>query len=192
MNKFFKPILFGTILFSMFTTSVLAKSKGVSSQELYKNLPFKMDPVQRPVFPDYKVTITQFGGVGDGTTLNSEAFAKAIEALEKKGGGTLVIPQGIWYTGPIVLKSNIHIYLQGGAIILFSDDFDLYPIVHTSFEGLDTRRCQSPISAKGAVNIAITGKGTIDGNGDTWRPVKKSKLTASQWKEISMSGKAKR
>lgn len=188
MNKFFRPAILNAIIFSMFTTSVLAQSEGASSQDLYKNLPFEMDPVQRPIFPENKVNITQFGGIGDGTTLNSEAFSKAIDALEKKGGGTLIVPQGIWYTGPIVLKSNIHLNLQDGAIILFSDNFDLYPIVHTSFEGLDTRRCQSPISAVKAVNVAITGNGTIDGNGDAWRPVKKSKLTSAQWKALLQKG----
>jgi len=140
--------------------------------------------VKAPVIPDYQVKLTDFGGVGDGITLNTEAFAKAIDALSKKGGGKLVVPQGVWHTGPIVLKSNIELHLKSGAVILFAADESLYPIIETSFEGLDTRRLQSPIYAKGATNIAITGNGVIDGNGQYWRPVKKGKVTASHWKSL--------
>jgi polygalacturonase len=71
-----------------------------------------------------------------------------------------------------------------GAVIQFSADESLYSVIMTSFEGLDTRRCQSPLSANGAVNISITGKGVIDGNGQFWRPVKRSKVTEGQWKEV--------
>ena len=149
-----------------------------------ENLPFSMPEVAAPVIPDYQVKITDFGGVGDGITLNTEAFAKAIDALSKKGGGKLVVPQGVWHTGPIVLKSNIELNLKAGAVILFAADETLYPIVETSFEGLDTRRLQSPLSANGATNIAITGKGVIDGNGQYWRPVKKDKVTAKHWKQL--------
>ena len=143
-----------------------------------------MSEVQAPAIPDRQVKLTDFGGVGDGITLNTEAFAKAIDALSQQGGGKLVVPQGVWHTGPIVLKSNIELNLKAGAVILFAADETLYPIIETSFEGLDTRRLQSPLSAKGAENIAITGKGVIDGNGQYWRPVKKDKVTAKHWKQL--------
>ena len=66
----------------------------------------------------------------------------------------------------------------------FSGYEDLYPIIKASFEGLDAYRCQSPLSAMNATNITITGNGVIDGNGQFWKPVKKSKVTDSQWAEI--------
>ena len=168
--------------------AALAVSLGAQADNPYKKytekLPFSMPEVKAPVIPDYQVKLTDFGGVGDGITLNTEAFAEAIDALSKKGGGKLVVPQGVWHTGPIVLKSNIELHLKSGAVILFAADESLYPIIETSFEGLDTRRLQSPIYAKGATNIAITGNGVIDGNGQYWRPVKKGKVTASHWKSL--------
>ena len=168
--------------------AALAVSLGAQADNPYKKytekLPFSMPEVKAPVIPDYQVKLTDFGGVGDGITLNTEAFAKAIDALSKKGGGKLVVPQGVWHTGPIVLKSNIELHLKSGAVILFAADESLYPIIETSFEGLDTRRLQSPIYAKGATNIAITGNGVIDGNGQYWRPVKKGKVTSSHWKSL--------
>lgn len=155
---------------------------------LYKDLPFEMPILDRPVFPANNLSITEFGGVSDGATLNTAAFAKAIDALSKKGGGTLTIPSGIWYTGPIVFQSNVNLHLEKGALILFSSDFNLYPLVHTVFEGLDTRRCQSPISGRNLKNIAITGEGSINGSGDAWRPLKKSKVTDSHWQRVIKSG----
>ena len=149
-----------------------------------EKLPFPMPEVTAPVIPDNQVNLKDFGAVGDGITLNTEAFAKAIDALVQKGGGKLVVPQGVWHTGPIVLKSHINLHLNAGAVILFAADETLYPLIDTSFEGLDTRRCQSPLSANGATDIAITGKGVIDGNGQYWRPVKKGKVTENHWKKL--------
>ena len=160
----------------------------VSAQNKYKkyteNLPFKMAEVKAPVIPDTKVSLTDFGAVGTGDVLCTDAFAKAIDTLYKMGGGHLIVPRGIWYTGPIVLKSNIDLHLEAGAVIQFAADESLYPLIQTSFEGLDTRRCQSPLSANGATNISVTGHGVIDGNGQYWRPVKRGKVTDGQWKEV--------
>lgn len=155
---------------------------------LYEDLPFDMKKVERPQIPPREVDIRDFGGVGDGVTLNSDAFAKAVATLSELGGGRLVVPTGVWLTGPITLVDNIDLHVRPDAVLLFSTDRDLYPIVETVFEGLDTRRCLSPINADGAKNIAITGGGTIDGNGDSWRQVKKSKMAPSQWKELLAGG----
>ena len=157
-------------------------------QYLYKDLQFSMPLVKVPVFKNNKVSVEKFGGVGDGITLNTNAFAKSMDALAAKGGGTLIVPKGIWFTGPIVFRSNINMHLEKGAVILFSPDFNLYPIVETIFEGLDTRRCQSPISGRNLVNVAITGQGSINGYGEAWRPLKKNKVTASQWKKMIGAG----
>ena len=157
-------------------------------EDVYKDLPFEMPVVERPSFPDYSVDITEFGAVPDGKTLNTEAINSAIRAVNEKGGGKVVIPAGLWITGPIELLSNVNLYTEANALVLFTDDFNAYPILETSFEGLDTRRCQSPISARNAENIAITGNGVFDGAGDSWRPVKKGKMTASQWKALNASG----
>lgn len=155
---------------------------------LYKDLPFDMPRLSVPIFPDNKVSILDFGGVGNGTKLNTQAFQKAIDALSSKGGGTLIVPSGIWLTGPIVMKSDINLHIEDRAIILFSPDKSLYPLVETSFEGLDTRRCQSPISGRNLENIAITGSGAIDGNGHFWRPLKKQKVSDNFWKKATSQG----
>ena len=168
--------------------SVLSSCSDYEFDYLYEDLPFEMAKVQRPQIPAREISIADFGGVGDGVTLNTEAFAKAIELLSQNGGGRLTVPTGIWLTGPITLKDNIELHIKPDAVLLFSTDRALYPIIETVFEGLDTRRCQAPINADGARNIAITGGGTIDGNGDSWRQVKKSKMAPSNWKKLLASG----
>ena len=148
------------------------------------NLPFKMAEVKAPAIPDAKVSLKDFGADPTGQQLCTEAFAKAIDQLYKMGGGHLVVPRGVWQTGPVVLRSNIDLHLEAGAVIQFAADENLYPLIKTSFEGLDTRRCQSPLSANGATNISITGHGVIDGTGQYWRPVKHSKVTEGHWKRL--------
>ena len=179
-----KKLIVTLIAVLMVASGYAADNSGNPYKKYTEKLPFQMPEVSAPMIPAYTVNLKKFGAVGDGVTLNTKAFEKAIAALEKKGGGHLVVPAGVWFTGPIVLKSNIDLHLEVGAVIQFSGDESLYPIIQTSFEGLDTRRCQSPLSANGAENISITGKGVIDGNGQFWRPVKKGKMTDGQWKEV--------
>lgn len=155
---------------------------------LYEGIEFDMPKVAIASFPEAEVNITDFGAVGNGLEVNTEAINKAIKDLASKGGGKVVIPRGMWLTGPITFESNINLHLEEGALLIFSKDKSLYPLVETSFEGLDTYRLQSPISGQNLENIAITGKGVIDGNGDSWRPVKKSKMSESQWKALLKKG----
>ena len=155
---------------------------------LYENLPFQMEAPVRPSIPDNWVNIRDFGGAGDGITMNTEAFRSAVVALTGMGGGHLVVPEGIWLTGPITLESNIDFHITSDAVVLFSPDKELYDIVDTVFEGLDTKRCISPVNADGAVNISITGGGIIDGSGDAWRSVRRGKANDAEWERIVSSG----
>lgn len=148
---------------------------------LYSALPFQMQKVQRPSIPSRTVSITEYGAKGDGVTLNTDAFAKAIDAVASKGGGHVTVPAGLWLTGPIEFRSGIDLHLEKGAVLLFSDNPSLYKVIDTNFEGLDTRRCISPLYAKDCHDISITGEGIVEGNGDGWRMLKKSKVSSAEW-----------
>jgi len=147
-----------------------------------------LEKLQLPAFKADTVFVEKLGAKPDGITLNTQPIQMAIDQLAGSGGGVVFIGPGQWLTGPLVLKSNINLHIAAGALLQFSGDFDQYPMVTTSYEGLRAVRCQAPISASGAAHIGITGKGIIDGAGDSWRMVKKDKLTASQWKDLVASG----
>ena len=141
-----------------------------------------------PSFKKDTFNILKYGAKADGVTLNTNSINQAIDACSKKGGGVVLVPGGMWLTGPIVLKNNVNLHLQRSAVLQFTSDFTQYPLVAGNWEGLPQMRNQSPISATKATNIAITGYGIIDGAGDAWRMVKKDKLTESHWKKLLASG----
>ena len=179
-------------LLSAALISVVAVSqpitKGGQTEDLYKGIEFQMPRVQEPIIPKNSVSIADFGAKSGGQELCTQAFADAINTVSRKGGGRVVIPRGTWLTGPIALKSNIELFTEKGALVIFSSDKSLYPIVETNFEGFNTFRCMSPINGRNLENIAFTGDGVFDGSGEVWRAVKKEKLTESQWKKLVASG----
>ncbi len=96
------------------------------------------------------------------------AIQKAIDACEKAGGGTVYIPAGNYQTGPIALKSNMTLYLDAGATLLFTDDFEQYPVVKTRWSGYVCHGFMPLLFAENVSNISIKGEGVIDGNGRAW------------------------
>jgi len=154
------------------------------AQYSWKNLP----SAKLPVFKKDTFDIKKYGAISDGTTLNTKSINNAINDCSKKGGGVVLIPEGLWLTGPIVLKSNVNLHVKFAAILQFTKDFDQYPLVEGNFEGKPSVRNQSPLSANNAENIAVTGNGIVDGNGDVWRMVGKDRLTESEWKKKVASG----
>jgi polygalacturonase len=142
----------------------------------------------RPSIPALRVSLTDFGGVPDGRTLNSKAFSQAFDTLAKKGGGTLVVPPGIWLTGPIAFVSRVTLHLETGALTQFSRDRSLYPQHTFDARGEKFTKTMAPLFAEKCEDIAITGDGVIDGGGDAWRYVKKSKVTENLWRELLASG----
>lgn len=159
--------------------------KTVNDLTMGAHFPMK---VVLPTFPDRTFNVLNYGADPTGTALTTSALQAAIDECSEQGGGTVLIPGGVYFTGPIVLRSNVRLYTEKNTFVLFSADYNLYPIIDASFEGLDTKRCQSPISAVGAENIAICGEGTFNGSGDQWRFLKRSKVTEAQWKQQLKKG----
>src|SRR5699024_9218477 len=127
--------------------------------------------INPPTFQDRDCLITDYGAVGDGETMNTDAVALAIQDCYEQGGGRVVIPKGIFLTGAVQLLSNINLHLQEGATLLFSrNPEDYLPMVLSRFEGMDYLNYSSFIYAYEQKNIAITGQGTLDGNAseDHW------------------------
>ena len=111
------------------------------------------------LFKKDSFSIVKYGAVADGVVLNTKSINAAIDACNKKGGGTVLVPAGLWLTGPIVLKSNTNLHLAANALLQFTTSTKEYPLVEGNWEGLPAVRNQSPISASNATNIAITGTG---------------------------------
>lgn len=164
------------------------RAKNIAAQYLKPSVhpekyEYELPKIYAPHFKKDSFSIVTYGAKNDGISLNTVAINKAIDACSANGGGTVVIPAGLWLTGPITIKSNVELYSEKNALILFTSDRKAYPLVKSSFEGVYAARCQSPITAENLENIAITGYGIFHGSGDVWRPLKRNKLTDSEWKK---------
>ena len=123
--------------------------------------------IQLPKIAERQFLITSFGAKTTATAAqNQKAINKVISLVSKKGGGKVIIPKGTWNTGAIELKSHVNLVLEEGATLPFAFEPKLYPLVRTSWEGLACWNYSPCIYAYKATDIAITGKGTIDGGGN--------------------------
>jgi cephalosporin-C deacetylase-like acetyl esterase len=143
--------------------------------------PFEMPELVAPTFPDHTVDIRQHGAIAGGEIMNTTAIANAIAACADAGGGRVVVPEGVWLTGPIHLRSNINLHFEAGAEVRFSTDFSHYlPVVFTRWEGFEIYNYSSFIYARDCTNIAITGAGKLDGQGKIWWPWKHAHRASGQ------------
>ena len=123
--------------------------------------------IQLPKIAERQFLITSFGAKTTATAAqNQKAINRVISLVSKKGGGKVIIPKGTWNTGAIELKSHVNLVLEEGATLHFAFEPKLYPLVRTSWEGLACWNYSPCIYAYKATDIAITGKGTIDGGGN--------------------------
>ena len=118
-----------------------------------------------PTFPDRNFPITGYGAKNDGKTDNTAAIGKAIDACTAAGGGHVVVPSGTFLTGAILLKSNVDLNLEAGAVLKFSGDASKFPNVLTRYEGIECINRSPMIYAHGEKNIAVTGSGMLDAAG---------------------------
>lgn len=163
MSRYILAIIFFS--FSIANAQETQKKWTNSSQPL-KEIEALRKLIKAPQFPARQFLITKYGAVGDGKTLNTEAFKKAIDACNKQGGGRVIVPLGTFLTGAIHLKSNVELHLVDSAKIVFSRNPKDYPIVFTRWEGMELMNYSALIYAYGQKNIAVTGNGTLDGNAD--------------------------
>jgi len=127
--------------------------------------------IVEPQFPNRTYKITDYKAKSTPDFDNSKIINRLINQCSKRGGGTVIIPAGTFHTGPITLKSNVNLHLEEGATLKFSNNpNDYVPFVKTRWEGMDVINYRPLIYANGAENIAVTGKGVLDGQADdeTW------------------------
>ena len=144
--------------------------------------------IRQPKFADREFNITKYGAKPAAkAAVNQKAINRAIAACSKAGGGRVVVPAGTFNTGAITLKSHVNLVVEEGATLQFAFEPELYPVVLTRWEGLDCWNISPCIYAYQETDIAITGKGVIDGGGsrDTWWPW--CGATKYGWKEGTVS-----
>ena len=134
-----------------------------------------LERIRPPQFPDRDFDIRKFGARGDGEKDCTAAIAAAIRACHEAGGGRVAVPEGRWLTGPIHLRSRVNLHLAEGARLLFSTDPKRYlPLVPAFWEGMECMNYSALVYALGQEDIAVTGKGVLDGQADCnhWWPWK--------------------
>lgn len=152
-------------LIAVFLISNLVNGQ-LSKEERQKAMDEIVNRIELPTIPDYTVSLIKFGAIGDSVTNNKRAFDKAMKALEKRKGGTLVVPKGVYtVNGPIHFVSNVNLKIEEGARIRFGSNPNDYPLVLTSWEGTMIYNHSPLIYGINLKNISISGKGTIDGEG---------------------------
>ncbi|MEM8896083.1 MAG: glycoside hydrolase family 28 protein [Bacteroidota bacterium] len=112
--------------------------------------------------------VVDFGAIGDGNTLNTEAIQQAIDVCMDNGGGKVIVPPGDYLSGPLLMKSNLTFEVFPGAKLIFSDDIENNPIIDGRWEGIERKVYASLFTGHDLENITITGRGTIDGQGEKW------------------------
>lgn len=162
-------------IISLLLSVTLATANPIDFDKAFKESAKIEKQIKRTSFPKRTYLITDFGAQPNMPDEPChEAINRAILTCSLNGGGTVVVPKGTFHTGPITLKSNVNFHVEEGAVLKFSTDQSLYfPAVITRWEGLDCYNARPLIYAYGETNIAITGKGTIDGQGsnETWWPM---------------------
>lgn len=148
--------------------SVALAGWGATPQEAWETIyPQIEQRIKAPTFRQKDYKLFDYGKKSKTKGyLYTELINKTIDLCSREGGGRVIIPKGTWLTGPITLKSNVNLYLEEGATLLFTTDPSQYPVVRTRWEGMDCYNYQPLVYAYGAENIALTGKGTLDGQAD--------------------------
>lgn len=149
------------------TISCSKKITPEAETDPWKTMELTIKNLPKTNFQDKTYNINDFGAVADGKTLNTAAFEKAIQTCTENGGGKVLVPNGKYLTGAIHLENNVNLHLEDKAEILFSLNPKDYPIVHTSWEGTELMNYSPLIYAKNKTNVAITGKGVLNGQADS-------------------------
>lgn len=164
MNPIKQILIF--ILLQMAIVAVAQAGSDFYKQSDWKQMDVILKKVQSPNIPDKTFAITDFGAVKNQSQDARPAIMQAIAAAVKAGGGRVVIPSGTWLcNGPIQLQSFINLHVEEGATLLFGAQAKFYlPAVFTRWEGTEIYGYSPLIYANNVTDVAITGKGTIDGN----------------------------
>lgn len=173
------------IVLSIFTGIILLIGPVSQAKAGWEQADKILSKIKAPTFPNKDFNITNFGAVGDGKTNCTAAINKAILEANKAGGGRVVVGAGTFLSGAIYLKSNVNLYISEGAVIKFSTDPNMYlPAVYTRWEGIECMNYSPLIYASKETNIAITGKGTLDGNGQKWWGIKRTQQRRDDRKKL--------
>lgn len=173
------------VLFLLVAAGFYAQSQSTAWKKIYPSI---QKNIKDPKFRKVNYDIRDFGAVpNDTSVLNTEAINRAIATCSLNGGGKVVVPAGTWFTAPVTLKSNVNLHLEEGSNILFTTDPKYFPVVLTRWEGIDCYNLQPLVYAYGETNIAITGKGTLDGGATNENWWKKCGAPRFGWKEGDIS-----